>query len=52
MLEYRPRSFHEQIEEIIGNKNKSGYWECPNCGYKKKRIRDMNDRNEKKETVS
>ena len=44
MLEYRPRSFREQIEEIIGNKIKRGYWKCPNCGFKKVRIGDMNDR--------
>jgi len=34
-LEYIPRSFREQIEEIIGNKVKRGYWRCPNCGFKK-----------------
>ncbi len=51
-LEYIPRSFREQIEEIIGDKVKRGYWECPNCGFKKGRIGDINGRNEKKETVS
>ena len=36
-LEYIPRSFREQIEEIISGKIKRGYWECPNCGFKKGR---------------
>ena len=52
MLEYRPRSFRAQIEEIIGGKVKRGYWKCPNCGFKKGRIGDKNDENEKKETIS
>jgi uncharacterized protein with PIN domain len=52
VLEYIPRSFHEQIEEIIGNKIKRGYWKCPNCGSKKGRIGDKNGENEKKETIS
>ena len=51
-LEYIPRSFREQIEEIIGGKAKRGYWMCPNCGFKKARLGDINGRNEKKETVS
>jgi len=52
MLEYIPRSFREQIEEITGGKVKRGYWKCPNCGFKKSKSRDINGRNEKKETVS
>ena len=52
MLEYRPRSFREQIEEIIGSKVKRGYWKCPNCGSIKGRIGDKNGENEKKETIS
>ena len=52
MLEYIPRSFREQIEEIIGDKVKRGYWKCPNCGFKKSKSRDINGRNAKKETVS
>ena len=32
MMEYRPRSFQEYIQEIIGDKDKRGYWKCPNCG--------------------
>jgi hypothetical protein len=51
-LEYIPRSFREQIEEIIDGKVKRGYWECPNCGFKKGQIGNTNGRNEKKETVS
>jgi len=31
-MEYRPRSFQEQIKEIIGKQSKRGYWKCPNCG--------------------
>jgi hypothetical protein len=38
MLEYTPRSFREQIEEIIGDKVKRGYWKCPNYDFKKWRI--------------
>ena len=38
MLEYTPRFFREQIEEIIGDKVKRGYWKCPNCDFKKWRI--------------
>jgi len=52
ILEYIPRSFREQIEEIIGGKVKRGYWKCPNCGFKKSTSWDINGRNEKKETVS
>jgi len=52
MLEYIPRSFREQIEEIIGEQKRKGYWRCPNCGFKKGQIGDINGRNEKKETVS
>ena len=37
-LVYIPRSFREQIEEIIGGKVKRGYWKCPNCDFKKWRI--------------
>ena len=33
-LEYKPGSFREQIEEIIGNKVKRGYLRCPNCNFK------------------
>jgi len=51
-LEYIPRSFQEQIREIIEGQKRKGYWRCPNCGYKKKRIGNMNGRNEKKETIS
>ena len=32
IMEYRPRSFQEHIKEIIGEQNKRGHWECPNCG--------------------
>jgi hypothetical protein len=28
---YRPRSFQEQISEIIGEQDKKGYWKCPKC---------------------
>jgi len=52
MLDYRPRSFRAQIEEIIGGEVKRGYWMCPNCGFKKGRIGDKNGENEKKETIS
>jgi len=52
ILEYIPRSFREQIEEIIGSKVKRGYWKCPNCGIEKRRIGDIDGRNEKKEIVS
>ena len=31
VLEYRPRSFQEQISEIIGKQKERGYWKCPNC---------------------
>ena len=31
-MEYIPRAFREYINEIIGKQDKSGYWECPNCG--------------------
>jgi len=51
-LEYIPRSFREQIEEIIGGKVKRGYWKCLNCGFKKGRIGDRDGRNETKEIVS
>ena len=51
-LEYIPRSFREQIEEIIGGKVERGFWECPNCGFKKSKSGDINGKNEKKETVS
>ena len=51
-LEYIPRSFREQIEESIGGQKRKGYWRCPNCGFKKGRVGDMNGGNEKKETVS
>jgi len=44
-MEYRPRSFQEHIREIIGEQNKRGYWECPNCGFIKK------DENKKKGEV-
>ena len=30
-MEYKPRSFQEQISEIIGKQKKRGYWECLNC---------------------
>ncbi len=52
VLEYVPRSFREQIEESIGGQKRKGYWRCPNCGFKKGRIGDIDGRNEKKETVS
>ena len=32
-LDYKPRSFQEQINEIIGKQEQRGYWECPNCGF-------------------
>ena len=51
-MDYRARSFQEQIREIIEERDKKGYWMCPNCGFKKGRIGDINSRNEKKETVS
>ena len=35
-MDYIPRSYREYINEILGNKNKRGYWECPNCGSIKK----------------
>ena len=35
-MEYRPRSFQEQIKEVIEGQNKRGYWMCPNCGSIKK----------------
>ena len=31
-MEYIPRSFQEYIKETIGEQNKRGYWEYPNCG--------------------
>ena len=37
MLEYRPRSFQEQIKEVIGGQKKKGYWICPNCSLKRGR---------------
>ena len=43
MLEYIPRSFQEQIKEVIAGQERKGYWRCPNCGFKKVRIGDMND---------
>ena len=52
VLEYVPRSFQEQTRESIGGRDRKGYWMCPNCGFKKGRIGDMNGRNEKKEIVS
>jgi rubredoxin len=52
MLEYIPRSFREQIEESIGGKKRKGYWKCPNCGFKKRRIGDIDDKNKKKENLS
>lgn len=51
-MDYRARSFQEQIREIIEERDKKGYWMCPTCGFKKGRIGDINGRNEKKETVS
>jgi hypothetical protein len=51
-LEYVPRSFRDQIQEIIGEQKRKGYWRCLNCGFKKRRIGDINGSNEKKETVS
>jgi len=36
IMEYIPRSYREHIEEIIGRKNKRGYWRCPKCGIIKK----------------
>ena len=32
IMEYRPRSFQEHINEIIGKQNRRGLWKCPNCG--------------------
>jgi Zn ribbon nucleic-acid-binding protein len=32
-MDYRPRSFQEQIREIIGEQVKKGFWKCPNCGF-------------------
>ena len=37
IMEYKPRSFREQIREIIGKQDKRGYWERPNCGSRKNR---------------
>ena len=51
-LEYIPRSFQEQIKEIIREQKRKGYWRCPNYGFKKGQIGDITGRNEKKETVS
>ena len=45
-LEYIPRSFREQINEIIGGKVKRGYWKCPNCGFKKNKSGEINGKNE------
>lgn len=36
VMEYKPRSFQEHIQEIIGGQEKSGYLECPKCGLIKK----------------
>jgi ribosomal protein L34E len=52
MLEYIPRSFQEQIKEVIDGQERKGYWRCPSCGFKMGGIEDINGRNEKKETVS
>ena len=41
-LEYIPRSFQEQIREIIGEQDRKGYWRCPNCNFKKTSI-DLKD---------
>lgn len=35
-MEYIPSSYREHIQEIIGEKNKKGYWKCPNCNFIKK----------------
>ena len=51
-MDYRARSFQEQIREIIEERDKKGYWMCPNCNFKKGRIGDINGRNEKKKTIS
>ena len=37
IMEYIPRSYLEYIQEIIGKKDKRGYWKCPNCGFIKKK---------------
>lgn len=34
-LEYVPRSFQEQVIEIIEGQKRKGYLLCHNCGYKK-----------------
>jgi rubredoxin len=34
-LIYIPRSFQEQIKEIIREQRRTGYWMCPDCGIKK-----------------
>ena len=31
-LEYVPRSFQEQIKELIEGQSRTGYWKCYNCG--------------------
>jgi ferredoxin-thioredoxin reductase catalytic subunit len=38
-MEYRPRSFQEQIKEIVGEQEKRGYWMCPNCDYLNKEMK-------------
>ena len=50
-LDYKARSFQERIREIRGGQKRKGYWMCPNCGFKKGRIGDIDGRNEKKGTV-
>ena len=40
-LEYIPCSFQEQIREIMGELERKGYWRCPNCGFKKRRIGEI-----------
>ena len=36
LMEYIPRSFQEQIKEYLEDKNKHGYWICPNCNHLEK----------------
>ena len=49
-MEYRPRSFQEHIQEIIGNQIKKGYWMCLNC--KALINREKLPRNNKKKMIN
>ena len=47
-LDYQPRSFQEQIREIMGKQNKRGYWRCPNCDVIKNTKNEKRTLNDKK----